>query len=96
MLAAIALVAIAGAALLLSGHRSVVTRQIVAAPIHRALVAPVGPPGLEIRPVPLAVDLNGPDDTLRGVALILLVLGVAGLLLAALRWSQWNRRRLEG
>jgi hypothetical protein len=98
VLAAVAFVAIVGAALVLSVHRSGVVRQVVAAPFSRALGAPVGPPGLEIRPAPLAgvlaLHVNGPDETLHGIALILLVLGVAGLLLAALHWSP--RRRLDG
>jgi hypothetical protein len=102
VLAAIALVAVVGAALVLSVHRSGVVRQVVASPFGRALVVPVGPAGLRVRPEPLAgamaVETNSPDNYLHGVGLILLVLGAAGFTFVVLSWSHrrlgaWPRRQ---
>jgi hypothetical protein len=96
--AALALVVVVGAVLVLSVHRSGVARQVVASPFGRALVIPGGPAGLRLRVNPsqpfagaMAVDINSPDDYLRGIGLIVLVLGVAGFMVAMLYWWQWPR-----
>ncbi len=96
VLAAIALLLVFGALLVFSVHRSVVARQ-VASPFGRALVIPGGSGGLPFRVNPpphfagtMAVDINGPDDSLRGIGLIVLALGVAGFL-AFLYWPLWPR-----